>query len=375
MNPAAAATRLARYRDALAAAGLGGAVVSRPENVFYLTGVAASTGRPTFAVVGPERTAVVAPSGATPWDDTIAAFAYGTPGLIFDRIVDVDQESAIALRTAFDYVELQGTRLGIEEMAISAHNAGWLAAEATLSVLHDEVEVLRRRKDPAELRLIEEAIRCNEAGFAAALEVIRPGATELEVYLAVAAAVQQAAGSQLALNDGNHGFVSGPRTTLAAGPATNRRLEPGDLMIIDLNPVIHNYKGDLTRTFCVGGPTSAQRALHEAVVRALEVGAKAGRPGARGRDVDAAMREILTATGYGAGLITHFGHGLGLQHLERPYIIPAEEHPLEEGMVIALEPGVYLPGELGLRVEDNFVVTPQGMEPLSHFPRELFACK
>jgi Xaa-Pro aminopeptidase len=373
MNPAR--TRLPRYRDALAAAGLGGAVVSRPENVFYLTGVAASMGRPTFAVVGPERTAVVAPGGATPWDDSIAAFGYGTPGLILDRIVDIDQESAAALREAFEAVGLKRMRVGVEDTAISAHNAGWLAAEATLSVLQHEVEILRRQKDPAELQLITEAIRCNEAGFAAAIEAIRPGVTELAVYLAVAAAVQRAAGSQLALNDGNHGFISGPRTRLAAGPATNRRLEPGDLMIIDLNPVIRNYKGDLTRSFCVGEPNAAQRALHEALVRALEAGAKAGRPGVRGRDVDAVMRDILAAAGYGPGLITHFGHGLGLQHLERPYIIPGEEQRLEEGMVIALEPGAYLPDGLSLRVEDNFVVTPQGMEPLSHFPRDLFACK
>jgi Xaa-Pro dipeptidase len=373
MNPTAA-TRLARYRNALAAAGFDGAVISRPENVFYLTGVAAGMGRPTFAVMGPAGAAVVAPGNPTPWDESIAVFGYGTPGGIVDRIVNIDQESAAALQAACSQVRLQGTRVGIEDSAISAHNANWLAGAATLSMLHDEVEVLRRQKDAAELHLITTAIRCNEAGFAAALEAIRPGASEMEIYLAVAGAVQQAAGGALALNDGNHAFISGPRTTLAAAPATARRLERGDLMIIDLNPVIRNYKGDITRTFCVGEPSTAQRTLHETVVQALEAGAKAGRPGARGRDVDAAMREVLTAAGYGKGLVTHFGHGLGLQHLERPYIIPAEEQQLEEGMVFALEPGVYLPDGLSVRVEDNFVVTPNGMEPLSRFPRDLFVC-
>jgi Xaa-Pro aminopeptidase len=374
MNPTAV-TRLARYTDILATAGLDGAIVSRPENVFYLTGVAASMGRPTFAAIGPNGAAVVAPGNPVPWDERIAVFGYGTPGGIVDRIVNIDQESAAALRAACFWVRLQGTRVGIEEHAISAHNAGWLAVEATPSTLHDEVEVLRRPKDAAELHLITEAIRCNEAGFAAALDAIRPGVSEMDIYLAVTAAVQRAAGGALALNDGNHAFISGPRTSLAAAPATARRLEPGDLMIIDLNPVIRNYKGDITRTFCVGEPSPAQRTLHEAVVRALEAGAKAGRPGVRGRDVDAAMREVLTAAGYEQGLITHFGHGLGLQHLERPYIIPAEEQRLEEGMVIALEPGVYLPDGFSARVEDNFVVTPQGMEPLSHFPRDLFVCE
>jgi Xaa-Pro aminopeptidase len=146
---------------------------------------------------------------------------------------------------------------------------------------------------------------------------------------------------------------------------------PGDLMIIDLNPVIRQYKGDITRTFCVGAPTAAQQSMHDTIVRALDRAMKVGRPGARGREVDAALRELLVGAGYGPWLTTHFGHGLGLQHLERPYIIPAEEMRLEEGMVIALEPGVYAPDGMGMRVEDNYVVTPAGLEPLSHYPRDL----
>ena len=86
------------------------------------------------------------------------------------------------------------------------------------------------------------------------------------------------------------------------------------------------------------------------------------------------MCQPLIEAGYGPGLITHFGHGLGLQHLERPYIIPAEEMPLEEGMVIALEPGIYIPDGMSMRIEDNYLVTAGGLEPLSHFPRQLIAC-
>ncbi|HWE60888.1 MAG TPA: Xaa-Pro peptidase family protein [Chloroflexota bacterium] len=373
MNPAIS-TRLPRFKDALAAAGLDGAIVGRPENVFYLSGVSTSQGRPCLAVVGPRRAAVVAPLGSAILAPDVALYGYGVPGGIVDRIVDVDQESADALRAAFDHAELGGARAGIEDAAVPARHAAVLAQAATLVPLHEEVEALRRHKDAGELQLIREAIRCNEAGFAAAQRAIAPDVSEFEVYLAVARAIQEAAGMALGLNDSNHAFISGPRTEIAAGPPTDRRLQTGDLMIIDVNPVIRHYKGDITRTFCVGKPNAAQRAMHDVLVRALDRAMAAGRPGAMGREVDAVMRELLVEAGYGQWLTTHFGHGLGLQHLERPYIIPAEEQRLEEGMVIALEPGVYGPEGMSMRLEDNYLVTANGLEPLSHFPRELIVC-
>lgn len=366
------ASRLARYRSALAGAGLDGAVIGRPENVFYLTGVSAGLERPRFAVIGPRHAAVVAPGGGDP-PPGLARFDYGTPGGIVDRIVDVEAESAQALAAAFEHAELRGRRVGTEAGAVSSLHAAALAG-ATLIPLHDEVEALRRHLDPGELQLIREAIRCDEAGFAAAQRVIKEGTSELEVFLAVSGAIQTAAGLALSLNDANHAFLSGPRTALAAGLPADRRLRAGDLMIIDVNPVIRHYKGDLTRTFCVGAPSTAQRAMHEALVRSLDRAMEVARPGDRGRDVDAAMREVLVAAGYGAGLITHLGHGLGLQHPERPYIIPAEEMRIEEGMVLALEPGIYGLDGIGMRIEDNYLVTAAGLEPLSHFPRELIAC-
>ena len=145
-------------------------------------------------------------------------------------------------------------------------------------------------------------------------------------------------------------------------------------MIIDVNPLIRHYKGDVTRTFCVGTPSAEQQTMHDALVRALDRAVAVVRPGDRGRDVDAAMREVLVAAGYGDGVITHLGHGLGLQHPERPYIIPAEEMRIEEGLVLALEPGIYWPNGIGLRIEDNYLVTAGGLEPLSRFPRELIVC-
>jgi Xaa-Pro aminopeptidase len=365
-------SRLARFRDSLTAAGLDGAVVGKPENVFYLTGVSAGPDRPRFAVIGPSRGAVVAPSGCKPSSE-FAPFPYGVPGGIVDRIVDIEMESVDALVAALAHAELRGRRVGVEVGAVSSLHTSALDC-AALVPLHDEVEALRRRLGSDELLLVREAIRCNEAGFAAALATIREGVSEFEVFLAVSRAIQEAAGVGLSLNDGNHAFLSGPRTALVAGPATDRRLRAGDLMIIDVNPPIRHYKGDLARTFCVGEPSATQRDMHDALVRALDRAIEVVRPGDRGLDVDAAMREVLIASGYGDGVITHLGHGLGLQHPERPYIIPAEDMRIEEGMVLALEPGIYWPNGVGLRIEDNYLVTAQGLESLSQFPRDLIVC-
>jgi len=372
MNPEVS-PRLARFRTTLTAAGLEGAVIGRPENVFYLTGVRAGLGRPSFAVVGPQRAAVVAPGDGTDPSLEIERFDYAVPGGIVDRIVDIDGESARCLAAAFKYAELQQTHVGIEAAAVSSLHAASLEG-AMLSPLHDEVEALRRQIDPGELGLIRKAIRCNEVGLAAAQRTIREGVSEFEVFLAVSQAIQEAAGIGLSLNDSNHAFLSGPRTALVAGPATDRRLQVGDLMIIDVNPVIRPYKGDITRTFCVGEPRAAQRTMHDALVRALDRAMEVVRPGDTGHAVDAAMREVLVAAGYGSGLTTHLGHGLGLQHPERPYIIPAEGMRLDEGMVIALEPGIYGLDGIGMRLEDNYLVTASGLELLSHFPRELIVC-
>jgi Xaa-Pro dipeptidase len=366
-------SRLARCRTALTAVGLEGAVIGRPENVFYLTGTRAGPVQPSFAVIGPQHATVVAPGSGIAPSPEIERFGYGVPGGIMDRIVDSAGESARGLAAAFAHAELQGARVGIEADAVSSLHAASLEG-AMLSPLHDEVEALRRQVDPGELGLIRDAIRCNEAGFAAAQRTIREGVSEFEVFLAVSQAIQEAAGSGLSLNDSNHAFLSGPRTALVAGPATDRRLCAGDLMIIDVNPVIRHYKGDITRTFCVGAPRAAQRAMHDALVRALDRAIEVVRPGNTGRAVDAAMREVLVAAGYGTGLITHLGHGLGLQHPERPYIIPAEEMQLDEGMVIALEPGVYGLDGISARIEDNYLMTASGLELLSHFPRELIVC-
>lgn len=370
-------SRLGRFRRHLGEAGLDGAVVRRPANVFYLSGYVARLELPSFVVVGPERTALVAPgdagASAKRLDLDWLGFGYPTPGTTLDHVPDVVEGSAAALAQALDVVGLGGRRVGIEIGDLSAWHAAVLSERAQSAPLAEHLAAMRRIKDAEELRQIELAVDANDVGFRAAKEAIAEGVTELAVMDAVVAAMERATGEGIDVLDPTNAFVSGPRTLLAAAPATSRRLERGDLMILDLNPYVGAYKGDTTRTFCVGEPTAVQRKAHDALVAGLEAAEQVGRPGRSGRDLFAALVAPIEAAGLGS-LKYHGGHGIGLEHTERPFIIPSEDMLLEEGMVLALEPGVYLPELGGLRVEDNFVVTAGGLRALSHYPRELIRC-
>ena len=170
-------------------------------------------------------------------------------------------------------------------------------------------------------------------------------------------------------------FVSGPRTERVGGPASPRVLQAGDLFIIDIFPVLDWYKGDITRTFVAGQPTARQREVHRVLDEALAAGAAAIRPGLRACDLDAVVRGTVTRAGYGENFPHHSGHAIGLGHPKSPYIIPADPSELRPNMVITLEPGIYLPGEGGMRLEQNYLITESGAEGLSQFPRELIVCE
>jgi Xaa-Pro aminopeptidase len=369
--------RLGRLRHLVSVLGLDGSVIRRPANVFYFTGFGASLARPSFAVVTGERVVLVVPGDADSvrksLDPAIDAVGYLVPGSTVDRVADVDALSLAALELAIDRAGLAGARIGVEDGEVSGRHLAAIARRSTTVSLGETVSALRRIKDDDELALIRAAVAANDVGFAAAAQTIAAGVSEFDVQIAVASAMQYHTGVPIDLLDPNNAFISGPRRMLAAASATARRLERGDLMIVDINPVIRRYKGDTTRTFGVGPPTPAQQQVHEALVRGLEAAEKLGRPGVRACAVAAALQEPIIAGGYGS-LLFHGGHAIGLEHLERPYFIPGDDLPLEEGMVIALEPGVYLPGVGGLRVEDNYLVTSHGLEALSHYPREITVC-
>ena len=230
---------------------------------------------------------------------------------------------------------------------------------ATLgSLLRD----LRRQKHRDEIDCLKLCMKAGDAGHAKALEVVRPGVTDLEVYNAIHAAANEAAGKPgLLYGDFQATKADRPK---AGGLPANRALEEGELLILDFSFVLHGYRSDFTNTVAVGEPTADQRRLFNACVNALEAGEKTLKAGAACRDTYAACSGVLEDAGFGA-LSHHAGHGLGMGHPEPPIEVPDSTDTLRENDVVTLEPGSYQQGIGGVRVEHNYRITAGGFERLS----------
>jgi len=365
--------RLDRLRGALGAAGFTGAVVSRPTHVHYLSGYNAPASGYTFLVAGPHGTALVV-AGREPAAGSLPSEIQAFPYQFYRPTVLREAEDAAeeALLAAIDTVGLRGGAIGIESDHLPFGLAQALAGVGDVTSLDGEIERMRLQKDADEIAAIRRAVAINDRGLAAARRAIRHGATEIDVFAAVYGEILRDFGAPYTLIGD---FVSGPRTERVGGPATARELQSGDLFIIDIFPILDWYKGDITRTFVVGEPTSRQRDVHRVLEEALAVGAAAIRPGLRACDLDAVVREAVSRAGFGENFPHHSGHAIGLGHPESPYIIPADASELRPNMVITLEPGIYLPGEGGMRLEQNFLITESGAEGLSQFPLELIVCE
>jgi Xaa-Pro aminopeptidase len=263
--------------------------------------------------------------------------------------------------------KIPGRRVGVELAGVpSGIVEGLRAARPDVEIVDigPAIRPLRRSKDPDELATMRRAMRAGEAGHAAALAYVKPGMTELDAYLIVQRAAIEALGEPAILYGD---FASGPRCeTERGGPPTLRRIEAGDLLILDFSVIVSGYRGDFTNTFAVGGgPTPRQQELFEACVGALQAGESRLKAGALCRDVDAAVKASFALQGLEEHFGSHTGHGLGLGHPEPPYLVCESSEILQAGDVVALEPGLYIEGVGGMRFERNYLITANGFETLS----------
>lgn len=246
-----------------------------------------------------------------------------------------------------------------------AYEYGWLPAGLDLGISIDVTPILeaqRRQKYPDEMLLIREAVRVTEAGHAAAREMIQPGISEIEVYNAVhSAAINEAGYPVQMLGD----FVSGERIQGIGGMPTRRVLQPEDLIILDIFPIVNGYRADFTTTLSVGGQLTEQQAhAADTLHRALEAAESLLKPGTRTSDVYTTVDNILKESGYGESS-HHAGHGLGLDHPEAPFFVANSDEILQKGDVVTLEPGIY-GADYGGRIEHNYLITANGFERLTN---------
>jgi Xaa-Pro aminopeptidase len=243
---------------------------------------------------------------------------------------------------------------------------------------------LRAIKSPEDIAGLRIACEVAHLGLAAFSEHFHEERSEAEVAAAVEYAIcAQGTGYQPAGGGAPvrrvrawAQLMTGPASAMAYTPfpaSTSRTIQAGDLGVLELATVADGYWSDLTRTRVASGqPSERQRLAHTAIVEAHRAAMRAMRPGVTGREVDDAARRVIMQAGFGPYFLHHTGHGLGFRYHEPlPLLAPAGERALAAGMVTSLEPGIYIPGWGGLRIEDNVVITPSGAEYLSSFDPHL----
>jgi len=233
------------------------------------------------------------------------------------------------------------------------------------------VERLRACKDEGELARIEEAVTLADRAFTHVFDLIRPGTTEKTLALELEFFMRREGAEKAAFE-----FIvaSGARGSLPHGVATDRRLEAGDMVTLDFGCVLNGYNSDITRTVVLGEPNSRQQGIYDLVLKAQLAGIEAVRAGKKANEVDEACRGVIREAGFGDYFGHSTGHGVGLAIHEEPSVSSRNEAVLEPGMVITIEPGVYLPGWGGVRIEDVVVVTDEGHRVLTGSPKELMVC-
>ncbi|MBZ0293778.1 MAG: Xaa-Pro peptidase family protein [Anaerolineae bacterium] len=277
-----------------------------------------------------------------------------------------------AFEAAVRELGLQNGVLGIDGMTMRVSE--WLtfqeiAPALKVAKLEDELTHIRAIKMPDEIALMRKAIGISETALTNLLPKLKPGMSETQIAGMLNDELT-AAGSTA--NAFSPLVQTGPNSALPHGMLTDRRLNADEFLLIDYGASVEDYPSDITRTFCLGTPTAEMQKMYDTVLRANEAARDVAGPGVKMGDVDKAARDVISAAGYGEYFIHRTGHGLGMGgHEVIPQIAAGVEILLEPGMSFTIEPGVYVPGLGGVRIEDNVVVTDNGIDLLTSFPRQL----
>jgi Xaa-Pro aminopeptidase len=211
------------------------------------------------------------------------------------------------------------------------------------------VDDLRAVKEPAELALIEKAVDIADTALGRIAPAMEPGMTEKYIAWEIEKAMRELGAEAIAFDI----IVgAGPNGALPHHKADDTVIRPGDTVVIDMGATYEGYRSDLTRTFAVGEPDDSYQGVYDTVLGAQTAAEEAVRPGMKGQELDAVARDFIAEAGYGEYFGHSLGHGVGLAVHERPRVAPASQDVLEGGMVFTIEPGIYLPGWGGVRIED-----------------------
>jgi len=343
--------RRAALLQALDAFGVEGFLVTAPANVRYLSGFTGSNG---WLLLTPGRAVFLtdpryAEQASVEVEDAERKVSSSGLAAALSEVVERRAIAELGLEAGYVTLSLRRT---LDEIA----GVCWTELDGT-------VEGVRRRKGPEEIDAVRAALAIAEAALQQVAESIAPGQTEVEVAAALEYACRRAGATRMAFDTI---VAAGERSALPHGVATGRTIGASEPVMIDMGCVVDGYCSDITRMAWIGGAPDAEwSSLHELVNHARVAALAAIRPGTPARDVDGAARAVISAAGHGEGFSHGTGHGVGLQIHEAPALSTRSEDLLEAGMVMTVEPAVYLPGRYGIRIEDLVVVTEDGCERLT----------
>ncbi|WP_430620467.1 M24 family metallopeptidase [Enterococcus sp. DIV0800] len=240
--------------------------------------------------------------------------------------------------------------------------------DAELAPASGLIEKLREQKDDGEIAIIEKACAIADEGFDHVLKMIRPGMTEIEVANQLDFYMRSLGASGTSFETI---VASGARSALPHGVASEKMIEQGDLITLDFGCVYQGYVSDITRTFAIGDPGQQLKDIYQIVLEAQKKVLEVAQAGVTGSQLDAVARDFISEAGYGEAFGHSTGHGIGMEIHEGPNISRSNDEPLMEGNVITDEPGIYLAGLGGVRIEDDLVILAEGNRILTQSPKEL----
>jgi len=359
--------RLTKLNRQILAHGYDGIALMPGPNMVYLTGIHTHISERPIILFLPvdDDPAIIIP--------TLEAMKARDAGLLKERIFDWSDEQGYtdAFQRACAQLELSDYLLGVEALHMRLLEVELIQRYAPgVSLAHVEpvMTALRITKDKTELAAMQNAAQVAENAIESLLLRIVAGMTEQEIAVMLLEELVKA---------GSEGVPFGP--IVSSGPnagsphavPTDRPIQEGEMLVIDWGAVVDGYPSDITRTFAVGEVEPEFVRIYNSVKDANAAAKAIARPGATGSEVDRAARKTIEDSDFGSFFIHRTGHGLGLEIHEPPYIVEGNDEPLVVGTVFTIEPGIYLPDRIGVRIEDDVVITEDGSRSLTSYPRDL----
>jgi Xaa-Pro dipeptidase len=361
-------TRLDKLNASLRTSGLDAVILNPGPTLTHLTGLRFHLmERPVVLLFAKDQTpAIVLPELEL---QKVASLPYELQVFTYP---ENPSEWGNVFRKAAQSLSLDGKRIGVEPRQLRLLEFRYVrdgAPEADYPDASDVLADLRLRKDKAEVDAMRRAVRIAQEALEATIPTMKIDITE------------KAIAAELVTQLLRHGsdpelpfapiISSGPNAANPHASPSDRKLQSGDMLVVDWGAAHDGYISDLTRTFAVGDVDQEWRKIHKIVQDANAAGRAAAKPGVPCADVDKAARAVIEQAGYGAYFTHRTGHGIGMEGHEDPYMRGDNMQLLEPGMAFTVEPGIYLPDRNGVRIEDNVVITENGAEVLSDMPREI----